>query len=126
MRLAIKLFLALALATTVLSAGIKSKGSSNSLGVLTYQENPFSYTVAHVKEVKIIEHGRSYYTYVSYTPHGTYSDFLSEITFCGNEWSRFDGKQHFLAFTYRTEQSRGYCYDLISVDEIKPKLEPWK
>ena len=100
-------------------AAIQSKGSHNSLGVLTYQVSPYSYEAGAVLTGYNID-GKGLLLKVQ--PLGTYAAYSEEILFCGTSTEKLDGKHNPMILTYKTRASRMIrgigCHELVRVDEI--------
>jgi hypothetical protein len=88
---------------------------SNSLGVVQYTENPVQYLEASVVGGSI--HGD--FTTVRFQPTGTYSLFTEDVTFCGDQSSKFNGKMGAVVLAFSKVQHHRDCYDLYSVHEVK-------
>lgn len=97
------------------------KKHSNSLGVVQYETNPFTYFEGALVSGAVIDSGVN----LRFQPRATYGLFTQDILFCDYEDAavKFAGKSGLLVITYetvahRTIQSVG-CHTLVSVDEVK-------
>jgi hypothetical protein len=93
---------------------------SNSLGVVQYTENPVQYLEASIVGGSI--HGD--FTTVRFQPVGTYTLFTEDVTFCGDQSEKFNGKMGAVVLAFSKVQHHRDCYDLYSVHEVKE--EPLK
>jgi hypothetical protein len=101
--------------------GAVSKKHDNSLGVVQYQSNPYTYFEGSLVSGAIIEPGVN----LRFQPRGTYNLFTQEILFCDYDTvsQKFSGKQGLLVLSYETVAHRTIqgigCHDLRSVDVVK-------
>jgi hypothetical protein len=98
-----------------------SKKHDNSLGVVQYQTNPYTYFEGALISGAIIEPGVN----LRFQPRGTYGLFSQEILFCNYDSvaEKFSGKSGLLVLTYETVAHRTIqgigCHDLRTVDVVK-------
>jgi hypothetical protein len=101
--------------------GAVNKKHDNSLGVVQYQTNPFTYFEGSISNTSLVGTGVN----LRLQPRGVYSLFTQEILLCDydNVAEKFAGKQGLLVLTYETVAHRSIegigCHDLHSVDEVK-------
>lgn len=101
--------------------GAVSKKHGNSLGVVQYQSNPFTYIEGSISNASLVGTGVN----LRLQPRGVYSLFTQEILFCDYDTvaEKFAGKHGLVVLTYETVAHRSIegigCHDLRSVDEIK-------
>lgn len=102
-----------------------SSNSKNSLGALTYQDNPFTYTAGSVSEVFVIGNKRG--MVVRIQPLSTYLQFTSDLLFCDLPIDMLENKQNPIVLIYETKAHRTIegigCHNLVSVREVKPTKE---
>ncbi len=101
--------------------GAVSKKHDNSLGIVQYQTNPFTYVEGIISNVSLVGTGVN----LRLQPRGVYSLFTQEILLCDydNVAEKFTGKRGLMVLTYETVAHRSIegigCHSLRSVDEIK-------
>jgi hypothetical protein len=101
--------------------GAVGKKHGNSLGVIQYETNPFTYVEGSLSNVSLVGTGVN----LRLQPRGVYSLFTQEILFCDydNVAEKFAGKRGLMVLTYETVAHRSIegigCHDLRSVDEVK-------
>lgn len=106
---------------TSFAHGAVTKKHDNSLGVIQYQTNPFTYIEASITNVSLVGTGVN----LRLQPRGVYSLFTQEILLCNydNVAEKFAGKRGLMVLTYETVAHRSIegigCHDLRSVDEVK-------
>lgn len=92
----------------------------NSLGVVTYVDNPNLYLFGAAIDGSVLHSGRKFATTVRFTPAYTFMLFSQSVLFCGDVSGRF--KNGPLVVTYKKiahEMFEGMaCYDLEGVDFI--------
>ena len=124
----IRIFFAASVITAVLllanAAHCSTSGDKhpNSLGTLSYNDNPYIYeavqTIAEVTEVDGNMNMRV-------KPVGTYMLYDDIVLLCGLPIDKFSGITESFLMTYRRQSShmvRGVaCHDLLRVDSIVPK-----
>jgi hypothetical protein len=121
--IALVLFLlaVLTIGFTAFAHGAVGKKHDNSLGVIQYQTNPFSYVEGSISNVSLVGTG----TNLRLQPRGVYSLFSQEILLCDYDKvaEKFAGKHGLMVLTYETVAHRTIqgigCHDLRSVDEVK-------
>jgi hypothetical protein len=118
--------IALCLALLVASGhcAIDTKHHDNSLGVLQYQINPFSYIgVNDIAEATNIEGNLN----LRVKPIGTYMLFDQIVLLCGLPIERFQEVGRPFIMTYERQSHRMVegigCHELVRVDEIKLRKE---
>ncbi len=111
----------LTIGLTGFAHGAISKKHDNSLGVVQYQSNPYTYFEGSLVSGATIDDGVN----LRFQPRGTYGLFTQEILFCDTEAvaEKFAGKRGLLVLTYETvahKMIQGVgCRDLRSVDVVK-------
>lgn len=101
--------------------GAVGKKHENSLGVIQYQNNPYTYLEASLVSGATIDSGVN----LRFQPRGTYGIFTQDILFCDYDSvaEKFQGKRGLLVITYETVAHRMIqevgCHTLRSVDEVK-------
>ena len=101
--------------------GAVSKKHDNSLGVVQYQNNPFTYLEGSISNVSLVGTGVN----LRLQPRGVYSLFTQEILLCDydNVAEKFEGKHGLMVLTYETVAHRTIegigCHRLVGVDEVK-------
>ena len=104
--------------------GVVSK-HHNSLGVVSYESNPYTYKIGSVIAGFDIDDGKG--TVIRLQPLATYNLFSEDILFCGDPTDTFDGLHNPVAITYETMVHRTVrgigCHELIRADELKDKKE---
>ncbi len=120
--IALVLFLlSVMLALTSFAHGTISKKHDNSIGVVQYQSNPYTYFEGSLVSGAIIEPGVN----LRFSPRQTYGLFTQDILFCDydNVAEKFAGKKGLVVLSYETVAHRTIqgvgCHDLRSVDEVK-------
>lgn len=103
------------------SHGAVSKRHDNSLGVVQYESNPYTYLEGNLVSGAVIDSGVN----LRFQPRGTYNLFTQEILFCDVETvaQKFAGKSGLVVLTYETVAHRTIqgvgCHNLRSIDAIK-------
>lgn len=111
----------LTIGLTGFAHGAVSKKHDNSLGVIQYQTNPFTYVEGSISNVSLVGTGVN----LRLQPRGVYSLFTQEILLCDydNVAEKFAGKKGLVVLSYETVAHRTIqgvgCHDLRSVDEVK-------
>ena len=101
--------------------GAVGKKHGNSLGVVQYETNPFTYVEGSVSNVSLVGTGVN----LRLQPRGVYSLFTQEILLCDydNVAEKFEGKHGLMVLTYETVAHRSIegigCHRLVGVDEVK-------
>jgi len=101
--------------------GAISKKHDNSLGVVQYQSNPYTYFEGSLVSGAVIDRGVN----LRFQPRGTYGLFTQDVLFCDYDevLLKFQGKTGLLVFTYETKTHRTIqgigCHDLRSIDVVK-------
>ena len=101
--------------------GAISKKHDNSLGVVQYQSNPFTYFEGSLVSGATIDSAVN----LRFSPRQTYGLFTQDILFCDydNVAEKFAGKKGLVVLSYETVAHRTIqgvgCHDLRSVDEVK-------
>ena len=118
--LVIFLLVVLTIGLTGFAHGAVSKKHDNSLGVVQYQNNPFTYLEGAVVNIALVGDGVN----IRMQPRGTYSLFTQELLLCHKDhvFSLFQGKQNPIVLTYErvaheTIEGLG-CHELRSIDEV--------
>ena len=125
----IRIFFAASVITAVLLLAnaahcqpVTTKPQTNSLGVVSYTENPNLYILGNVVEGFDISDGAALNLRIQ--PLGTYALFTQDILMCGMPTEKFNGVTEPILMTYRRQSShrvRGVaCHDLLRVDSIVP------
>lgn len=116
-----KLLLALILWASVLNAAVSKH--TNSLGVLQYTENPYSYMYGSVAGGSLLNIEGKKFTSVSFQPSHTYGLFTEQVLFCGDESAAF--LKGPIVVTYEkvahTAVAGIGCHNLLSVDQVMGK-----
>lgn len=93
---------------------------NNSLGVIQYVDNPFTYKEGAVQQGFDIQNGRAMVLRVQ--PTGTYHLFTEDLLFCGSPRYLLEGKHNPMVLTYETVEHRTIegvgCHNLVSVHEV--------
>lgn len=101
-------------------AATTATAHNNSLGVVQYVDNPFTYKEGAVQQAVDIQNGRAMVARLQ--PTGTYGLFTEDILFCGNPRLKFEGKHNPMVLTYMTVAHRTIegigCHELVSVHEV--------
>lgn len=106
--------------------GATTSHSKNSLGVVTYDANPYMYvagSIAHTADAVTVVDGN---LNLRVKPLGTYMLYDESILFCGIPQGKFDNiNAEALVLTFerkarRTVQGIG-CHELVRVDNMIPK-----
>lgn len=111
----------LTIGLTGFAHGAVSKKHDNSLGVVQYQTNPFTYVEGSISNVSLVGTGVN----LRLQPRDVYSLFTQEILLCDydNVAEKFAGKRGLMVLTYETVAHRSIegigCHNLRSVDEVK-------
>jgi hypothetical protein len=124
----IRVFFAASVITAVLllanAAHCSTAGDKhpNSLGTLSYNDNPLMYeAVQTIAEVTEVDGNMN----LRVKPVGTYMLYDDIILLCGMPTEKFNGITEPFLMTYRRQAShmvRGVaCHDLLRVDQIVPK-----
>lgn len=125
---AIGIVAAVLLFAQVAHCAIATKKHDNSLGVVQYETNPFTYIEGGITNVSVIENGDTPALNLRIQPRATYALFTQEILFCDAERTaeKFAGKKggvFVLAYetvAHRTVQGIG-CHELATVDVVQEK-----
>lgn len=105
---------------TGFSHGAIATKRGNSLGVVTYQTNPFTYLEGVVTDVAIVDNAVN----LRFQPRGTYGLFTQEVLLCDTKSviEKFHGKGNVVVVTYETRAHRTVqgigCHDLAVVDSV--------
>lgn len=126
------------LLVAVILAGLSLQGRcatsskhSNSLGVVQYLDNPFTYKMGAVIGAEVVRSKTTYATSIAISPSYTYSFFREDLLFCGNESEMFTDPETGrvwrgpLVITYRTRATRLVdgvaCHVLEGVERVKER-----
>ena len=100
---------------------VTTKPQTNSLGVVSYTENPNLYILGNVVEGFDISDGAALNLRIQ--PLGTYALFTQDILMCGMPLDKFEGKRNPVAITYARRATRMIsgigCHPLLRVDEVQ-------
>ena len=105
--------------------GAVGKKHDNSLGVLQYQSNPYTYFEGSIVSGAVIEPGVN----LRFQPRGTYGLFTQEILFCDYDSvaEKFAGKKGLLVLSYETVAHRTIqgigCHRLVGVDKVQDETK---
>lgn len=95
---------------------------NNSIGVLQYNVNPFTYKAGNVTEVAYIEKGGKGIV-IRIQPLGTYAMFTEDLLMCDYPVEMLQGKTNPMVLTFETQAHRMIqdigCHKLVRVEEIK-------
>lgn len=111
----------LTIGLTGFAHGAVSKKHDNSLGVVQYQNNPFTYFEGSLVSGATIDSAVN----LRFSPRQTYGLFTQDILFCDydNVAEKFAGKKGLVVLSYETVAHRTIqgigCHSLRSVDEVK-------
>ena len=98
-----------------------STSSHNSLGALTYNDNPNRYIEGAVIAESIHEDNKRVFTTLRVQPTHTYGLFTEELTFCGDQAEMFNGVRGPVVITFSKTMHHTWCYDLYSVHQVAEK-----
>ena len=124
----IRIFFAASVITAVLLLAnaahclpVTTKPQTNSLGTLSYNDNPLMYeAVQTIAEVTEVDGNMN----LRVKPVGTYMLYDDIVLLCGMPIDKFSGVTEPFLMTYRRQSShmvRGVaCHDLLRVDSIVP------
>ena len=124
----IRIFFAASVITAVLLLAnaahcqpVTTKPQTNSLGTLSYNDNPLMYeAVQTIAEVTEVDGNMN----LRVKPVGTYMLYEDIVLLCGLPTEKFNGVTEPFLMTYRRQSShmvRGVaCHDLLRVDSIVP------
>lgn len=102
---------------------VSKKPNGNSLGVVQYQNNPFTYKEGIIVEAEYI--GLEEAVSIRIQPRGTYGLFTENILLCSGADTLLTGKKNPMVLTYETRSHHLVdgigCHDLIFVDEVANK-----
>lgn len=95
-----------------------SKTSKNSLGVVTYAENPYIYEAGTIAEVSNVSGNLN----LRFRPLATYALYDEDILFCGLPTEKFSGVGETMLLTYERRAHRLVnevaCHNLMRVDTV--------
>jgi hypothetical protein len=98
----------------------------NSLGVVQYQDNPYTYVAGSVIVGYAIDGGKGLVIRVQ--PLATYNLFTQDILLCDYPVEMLASKMNPMVLTYRTRSAKMIsgigCHDLVRADELKTKELP--
>jgi hypothetical protein len=96
---------------------------SNSLGTISYESNPYQYTVGSVITGFDIDDGKGLVLRIQ--PLATYNLFTEDLLLCGNPLDMLVDKHNPLVLTYEARAHRTVrgvgCHELVRADELKEK-----
>src|SRR5579863_979920 len=126
--------LALIVALTLYSCGVSRAHATttsrrNSLGTLSYQDNPNQYLMGYVSRADIAESDKRQVIVLEVRPTNTYAMFSQQVQFCAATLDREVGKQLLdavstravVVFTFSRFRHSMDCNDLYRVDVVKEK-----
>ena len=124
----IRIFFAASVITAVLLLAnaahcqpVTTKPQTNSLGTLSYNDNPYIYeAVQMIAEVTEVDGNMN----LRVKPVGTYMLYDDIVLLCGMPVEKFNGITEPFLMTYRRQASHMVhgvaCHDLLRVDQIVP------
>jgi hypothetical protein len=94
---------------------------NNSLGVVQYETNPFTYKAGSVVTGFSVEDGKG--LVLRMQSLGTYGLFSEDVLLCGNPLVMLNNKTNPVVLTFETVSHRSVngvgCHELIKVNEIR-------
>ena len=116
------LIVVVVLALTSYSNGaVPKQPSQNSLGTVSYTENPIAYIAGNVTDVSEVEGNLN----LRVQPLGTYALFDQSILFCGMPIDKFEGVSQPMLIAYEKKSHRRVagvgCHEIVNAFSLTPK-----